>query len=90
MWLDPNNVEDPNVLASVAGYYEFQLEASDGQLSSSDTVQVYVGVNPCDTAQNDPAYVPFAADLNSDCFVKMEDLSEMAAEWLMCNSLVCP
>lgn len=89
-FIDPNTIEDPNVILGTSGYYEFQLTADDSDLTDSDTVQIYVGITPCDAAQNVPGYVASIADLNSDCFVDLKDQAILAAEWLECDSLECP
>jgi len=88
--IDPNTTEDTTVTLGTVGFYVFQLESNDTDLTSSDTVQIYVGFNPCDAAQNMPTYTPILSDLNSDCFVNLKDVAEMAAQWLDCNSLQCP
>lgn len=88
--ISPDNTEDTTVTLGTPGTYVFQLTGNDGQEAVSDTVQVYVGDSACDAAQNVPGYVANIADLNSDCFVDLLDFALMAAEWLACDSLLCP
>jgi hypothetical protein len=88
--IDPNTTEDTTVSIGTAGTYVFQLDSNDTDLTGTDTVQVYVGINPCDAAQNMPTYTAILSDLNSDCFVDLEDVATVASEWLECNSLQCP
>jgi hypothetical protein len=88
--ISPDNTEDVTVTIGTAGLYEFQLTGDDGQEAVSDTVQVYVGTDACDAAQNVPGYVANIADLNADCFVDLGDQAILAAEWLNCDSLDCP
>jgi hypothetical protein len=87
--IDPNDVEDVTVHIGAPGTYEFRLTADDSDQSTSDIVQVYVGVDSCDAAQADPDYEPYQADFNSDCVVDLTDFAVIAGEWLECNSLEC-
>jgi hypothetical protein len=88
--ISPDNVLETQVTLGTVGTYVFQLAANDTELTGTDTVQVYVGFNPCDAAQHMPTYTAILSDLNSDCFVNLKDVAEMAAQWLDCNSLQCP
>jgi len=88
--IDPDDQPETTVTLASAGWYEFQLEASDGELSSTDNVRVYVGINPCDAAHQVPGYTRLTSDLNDDCFVNLKDVAVLASEWLDCTSLDCP
>jgi hypothetical protein len=88
--IDPSNTLETQVSLGSVGFYVFQLAVSDTELTGTDTVQVYVGYNPCDAAQNMPGYQPILSDLNNDCFVNLKDIAVMASQWLDCNSLQCP
>ncbi len=88
--IDPSNVEEVTVFISTPGTYEFQLEADDSNLTGFDIVQVYVGTNPCDAAQNTPGYTPITGDFDNSCIVDIRDLAEFAMHFMECNSLVCP
>ena len=87
--ISPNNTIDTTVYIGTVGTYRFQLTADDGNLTSSDPIQVYVGVDSCDAAQNTPDYEASLSDFNSDCVVDLRDFSVIASEWLECNSLEC-
>lgn len=87
--IDPDDTLSTTVNLGTPGTYVFQLTANDTALTGSDTVQVYVGVDSCDAAQNAPGYDPFASDFNSDCVVDLTDFAVIAGEWLECNSLEC-
>lgn len=78
------------VFISTPGTYEFQLEADDSNLTGFDIVEVYVGTNPCDAAQNTPGYTPITGDFDNSCIVDLRDLAELAMHFMECNSLVCP
>ncbi len=83
------NTEDPEVTITAVGTYMLQLLANDSQLTGSDTVTVRVFENACQAAQ--AAGIPLAiGDLNADCRVNLEDLTELAAHWLACTSFECP
>jgi hypothetical protein len=93
---DPNNpdaafadpsAEDTTITLSTAGEYVLQLEASDGEYSSSDTVTINVYEDSCQAAQSLPDYVPLVGDLNGDCKVDDADMSLLQENWLMDNSL---
>ncbi len=88
--ISPANVLETTVNLVTPGFYEFQLAANDTELEGTDTVQIYVGYNPCDAAQKMPTYKAHAADFNGDCFVTLADFVTFAEGWLNCTSLVCP
>lgn len=88
--IDPNDVEDVTIYISASGFYEFRLTADDTNMTGSDTVQIYVGTDPCDAAQNTPDYTANIADFNGDCYVNMKDFATFALQWLYCDSLQCP
>ncbi|MEJ5259818.1 MAG: hypothetical protein WHS88_06475 [Anaerohalosphaeraceae bacterium] len=88
--IDPDDQLETTVTLASAGWYEFQLEASDGELSSTDNVRVYVGIDPCDAAHQVPGYTRLISDLNDDCFVNLKDVAILASQWLNCSSLDCP
>jgi hypothetical protein len=64
-----------------------QLEAFDGEYTSSDTVTINVYSDSCEAAQSLPSYVPLVGDLNLDCKVDDEDLALLQENWLKDNSL---
>jgi hypothetical protein len=72
-------VSDPNqpqvfVRFPMAGTYELQLWATDGQEESSDTVVITVEDPLCPLG-----------DINADCKVDLADLTDWAAGWLQEN-----
>jgi len=88
--INPADQLQTTVTLPDAGWYEFQLEANDTELTGSDNVRVYVGINPCDAAHQVPGYTRLLSDLNDDCFVNLKDVALLAAQWLNCTSLDCP
>jgi len=81
------NVEDATVTVSEVGQYVLQLDASDGEYSSSDTVTINVYNDSCQAAQSLPTYVPLVGDLNGDCKVDDDDMALLQENWLQDNSL---
>ncbi len=96
---DPNNpdavIADPSaektsIILSALGEYVMQLEASDGEKTSSDTVTINVYNDGCEAAQSLPDYEPFPGDINGDCKVDDLDLALLEEDWLKDNSLTEP
>ncbi|MFH1718767.1 MAG: hypothetical protein ABIF19_15535, partial [Planctomycetota bacterium] len=81
------NAEDTSVTVSAVGQYVLQLEASDGEYSSSDTVTINVYNDSCQAAQSLPNYQPLVGDLNGDCKVDDADMALLQENWLKDNSL---
>jgi len=75
------------VTFSAAGEYVLQVEASDGEYTSSETVTINVYDDGCGAAQSLPDYVPLLGDLNGDCKVDDADLTLLQQNWLQDNSL---
>jgi hypothetical protein len=69
------------------GRYIFQLDASDGEYTGSDTVTIDVYHDSCEAAQAVPGYEPLVGDLNGDCRVDDADLALLQEHWLQDNSL---
>ena len=68
------------------GDYEFTLSAYDGEFTSTDTVRVVVGDNPCDASHIDTSDDYDAGDINLDCIVNLEDFALLiAANWQDCT-----
>jgi hypothetical protein len=86
---DPS-AEDTSITLSAVGEYVLQLEASDGENTSSDTVTINVYNDGCEAAQSLPDYVPLVGDLNGDCRVDELDLALLEENWLKDNSLTEP
>jgi len=79
--------EDTAVTFSAIGEYVLQLEASDGEHASSDTVTINVYADSCEAAKSVPGYEPLVGDLNGDCVVDDTDLALLQENWLNDNSL---
>jgi K319L-like, PKD domain len=84
------DTEDTNVTLSATGQYVLQLDASDGESTSSDTVTINVYNDSCEAAQSVPGYVPLVGDLNGDCRVDDTDFQLLQDNWLKDNSLTDP
>jgi len=85
--IETATAEDTNVTLSAVGEYVLQLEASDGEYSSSDTLTINVYQDSCEAARSLADYVPLVGDLNGDCKVNDDDLALLQENWLMDNSL---
>jgi len=79
--------EDTSITLSALGKYVLQLEAFDGEYTSSDTVTINVYNDSCEAAQSLTNYEPFPGDLNGDCIVDDLDLAILQKDWLKDNSL---
>lgn len=89
MYVPSDAVEDPIVILTVAGDYEFRLDASDGDLQSFDTVAIKVFENACAHAAAQPGFAWNISDDNYDCIVDLSDLAIAAQNWLLCNASDC-
>ena len=81
------SAEDTSITLSAVGQYVLQLEAFDGEYTSSDTVTVNVYNDSCEAAQSLPDYEPLIGDLNGDCKVDIVDLELLLENWLKDISL---
>jgi hypothetical protein len=80
-------VEDTTVTLAAVGVYVLQLDASDGEYTSADTVTINVYAGSCEAAKAVPGYQPLVGDLNGDCRVDDLDLTLLQQNWLKDNSL---
>jgi len=85
--IETPTAEDTNVTLSALGEYVLQLEAFDGEYTSSDTVTINVYRDGCEAAKSLPDYVPLVGDLNGDCKVDDADMALLQENWLEENSL---
>ncbi len=85
--IDPANVADITLVLPVVGDYVFQLSGFDGDMTTTDTVQINVYATPCLAAQGTTGYQAPVGDFNDDCWVNLEDFAIFAADWLKCTSL---
>jgi len=83
---DPS-AEDTSITLSAVGEYVLQLEAFDGEYTTSETVTINVYNDGCEAAQSLPDYEPVPGDLNGDCIVDDLDLAILQENWLKDNSL---
>jgi hypothetical protein len=85
--IETAGAEDTKITLLTAGRYVVQLEASDGEYSTSDTVTIDVYDDNCEAARSVPGYQPLVGDLNGDCRVDDLDLALLQENWLKDNSL---
>ena len=82
-------IEDPIVTMDTVGTYVLSLEAQDTKGGSGeDVMEIHVYADSCQAAQNVLGYQAFAADINDDCRVNMNDFALLAADWLEQNYLL--
>ncbi len=80
------NDEVTSVTVTARGVYEFMLTANDGAKETQDTVQVFVGTDPCDASHMSTGDPYKIADENEDCIVDLGDFAAIiAANWLDCS-----
>ena len=87
------NPEDPTAVRlsiPATGDYQIQLTASDTDFTTSDRVLVFVRETPCLAARAMDGWEPIVGDFDLNCTVDLDDLAQLAQNWLMCNSLMCP
>lgn len=85
--LNPAQISDPlaantTVTIKEPGSYTLQLEASDGEYTTTDTMQIVLYADSCEHAKNEPGFVRLVGDLYYDCKVDFLDLANFAASWL--------
>jgi hypothetical protein len=84
--ITPNNVDDTSVTVTARGTYVFMLTADDGDLQTSDTVQIIVGSTACDASHMSTGAVYDAEDQNHDCIVDLADFAVLITDdWLTCT-----
>ena len=79
---------NPTVMLKELGAYTLQLEASDGELSDTDTVQIVLYADSCEHARNQPDFARLPGDTNDDCVVDFLDLANLGMSWLEENYTV--
>ncbi|MHC4486930.1 MAG: hypothetical protein ACYS4T_17265 [Planctomycetota bacterium] len=85
--IETATAEDASITLAALGEYVLQLEAFDGEYTSSDTVTINVYSDSCEAAQSLPDYEPLVGDLNGDCVVDDVDIALLQENWLQDNSL---
>jgi hypothetical protein len=88
--LNPAVINSPTALNSTVtlnelGTYVLQLEATDGEYSVTDTMQIIVYEDACTHASNQPGFAWLAGDVNHDCRVDILDLAQLSMQWLELN-----
>ena len=84
--INPVDQEVTSVTVTAAGVYEFMLTANDGAKETPDTVQVFVGTDPCEASHMSTGDPYNAADENEDCIVDLRDLMAIIVDnWLDCS-----
>jgi len=89
---EPNELNPAQISNSLAanatvtlkelGSYTLQLEASDGEFTTTDTVAIVLYSDACDHAQNQEGFQKLAGDTNNDCKVDFRDLANLGSSWL--------
>ena len=85
--IETATAEDTSITLSAVGEYVLQIEAFDGEYTSSDTVTINVYEDSCEAAKSLAGYEPLVGDLNGDCKVDDVDLALLQENWLKDNSL---
>jgi T5SS/PEP-CTERM-associated repeat protein len=88
--LSPTHISDPvavnpTVTATVPGTYILQLEAGDGEYTTTDTIQIVVYAYACEHASNQEGFEWIPGDINHDCIVDELDQAIMIEHWLEWN-----
>ncbi|MFC1764555.1 hypothetical protein ACFL6U_21115 [Planctomycetota bacterium] len=76
---------NPTVAVSESGLYTLQLEASDGELTTVDTLDIVVYADACEHAANQAGFEWIPGDINHDCVVDERDQAIMLEHWLETN-----
>jgi len=88
--LNPARIADsleanPTVTVIEPGIYTLQLQASDGEYTTADTMQIVVYEDACEHAKNQEGFVLLPGDINQDCIVNEQDLTILEEHWLEWN-----
>jgi hypothetical protein len=67
------------------GAYTLQLEAGDGEYTTTDTVEIVVYTDACEHAANQAGFEWIPGDINHDCVVDELDQAIMMERWLEYN-----
>ena len=65
--------------------YTLQLEAGDGEYSTTDTMKIVLYADACEHASNQEGFEWIDADINHDCIVDDLDLAILEQRWLESN-----
>jgi T5SS/PEP-CTERM-associated repeat protein len=88
--LNPAQISDPaaanpTFTATMSGTYILQLEAGDGEYTTTDTIQIVVYSDACEHASNQEGFEWIPGDINHDCIVNELDLAILEENWLELN-----
>lgn len=88
--LNPPQISDPlaanpTVTVIAPGVYTWQLAASDGELTTVDTVDIVVYADACEHAAQQEGFEWIPGDINHDCIVDELDQVIMLEHWLESN-----
>lgn len=84
------SVEDPIVTVNASGTYTLMLTANDGMNEAvSDTLVIRNYDNACAAARQGTGVI-YATDLVVDCKINLDDLAEIANNWLVDYALAAP
>jgi hypothetical protein len=78
-------VANPTVTVKEPGLYTLQLEASDGELTTVDTMDIAVYADACQHASHQEGFEWIPGDINHDCIVDELDQAIMLEHWLESN-----
>ncbi len=80
--IETAEAEDTSIILAAVGEYVLQLDAFDGEYTTSDTVTINVYNDSCEATQSVPGYQPLVGDLNGDCRVDDIDMALLQENWL--------
>jgi len=76
---------NPTVTVIEPGSYTLQLEAGDGEFTTTDTMQIVLFADSCEHAKNQEGFELTPGDINEDCIVNELDLVILIEHWLQEN-----
>lgn len=86
-----NHIEDPVVTAAAEGTYTLTLTADDGfNPVVRDTTILDVYADSCAAARRNGTGTVYSTDVVADCVIDLEDLAEVASDWLVDYNLTGP
>jgi hypothetical protein len=88
--LNPAQISDslaanPTVTVIKPGSYTLQLEAGDGEFTTTETMQIVLYADSCEHAKNQEGFELIPGDINEDCIVNELDLAILEEHWLEWN-----
>ncbi len=88
--LNPARISDPlaanpTVTIKEVGSYTLQLEAGDGEFTTTDTMQIVLYADSCEHARNQEGFELIPGDINDDCIVNELDIVILIEHWLQWN-----